>query len=92
MTVDRTEPVADQPLVLAVGGSARSVQPLVVQIVRDLPRDLVAEHHQDGGRNVSFQCADLSSRWPGRVVEVDDTACRPDKSLCEVDKAVEVRA
>jgi two-component system, chemotaxis family, protein-glutamate methylesterase/glutaminase len=41
MTVDQTEPVSDHPLVLAVGGSAGSVQPLV-EIVRDLPRDLPA--------------------------------------------------
>jgi two-component system, chemotaxis family, protein-glutamate methylesterase/glutaminase len=41
MTVDRTEPVADHPLVLAVGGSAGSVPPLV-EIVRDLPWDLPA--------------------------------------------------
>jgi two-component system, chemotaxis family, protein-glutamate methylesterase/glutaminase len=41
MTVDRPKPAADHPLVLVVGGSAGSVQPLV-QIVRDLPRDLPA--------------------------------------------------
>lgn len=41
MTVDQTERVADHPLVLVVGGSAGSVQPLV-EIVRDLPQDLCA--------------------------------------------------
>ena len=41
MTVDRTEPVPDNPPVLAVGGSAGSVRPLV-EIVRDLPWDLPA--------------------------------------------------
>ena len=41
MTIDRTEPAADHPLVLAVGGSAGSVRPLV-EIVGDLPRDLPA--------------------------------------------------
>jgi two-component system chemotaxis response regulator CheB len=41
MTVDRTDPVANHPLVLAVGGSAGSVQPLV-EIMRDLPWDLPA--------------------------------------------------
>ena len=41
MTIDRTESAADHPLVLAVGGSAGSVRPLV-EIVGDLPRDLPA--------------------------------------------------
>ena len=41
MTVERTVPVADHPFVLAVGGSAGSVRPLV-EIVRDLPWDLPA--------------------------------------------------
>jgi hypothetical protein len=39
MAVDRTESVTAHLVVLAVGGSAGSVQPLV-EIVRDLPWDL----------------------------------------------------
>ena len=41
MTVERAESVADHPPVLAVGGSAGSVRPLV-EIVRDLPPELPA--------------------------------------------------
>lgn len=41
MTVERTEAVAGHPLVVAVGGSAGSVRPLV-ELVRDLPWDLPA--------------------------------------------------
>jgi two-component system, chemotaxis family, protein-glutamate methylesterase/glutaminase len=41
MSPGQTEPVADHPSVLAVGGSAGSMQPLV-EIVQDLPWDLPA--------------------------------------------------
>jgi two-component system, chemotaxis family, protein-glutamate methylesterase/glutaminase len=41
MTVSRVEPTSDHRAVLAVGGSAGSVQPLV-EIARDLPGDLPA--------------------------------------------------
>src|SRR5215208_7583113 len=39
MTAPRVEPETDHRVVLAVGGSAGSVQPLV-EIIRDLPDDL----------------------------------------------------
>jgi two-component system chemotaxis response regulator CheB len=41
MTTPRVEPETDRRVVLAVGGSAGSVQPLV-EIIRDLPGDLAA--------------------------------------------------